>query len=126
MRSISVRPRTGQELHLEVARQRGERTDAQRLPGRAGLPQCAQQFVAGGEDGVGMVERDPPGFGQMQLSTAAFEQRMAQPFLQLADLHRQRRLGEVQAFGRAGEIAVVGDRPEVAQVVVVQRGHDVR
>lgn len=73
-----------------------------------------------------MVQHDLPGFGQMQLPPAAFEQRMAKALFQFANLHRQRRLGEIEALGRAGEIAVVRDRPKVAQVVVVQGRHIIR
>lgn len=56
-----------QELHLEVARQRGKRTDAQGLPSCSSLLQRAHHLVAGREDRVGMVENDLSGLGQMEL-----------------------------------------------------------
>lgn len=73
-----------------------------------------------------MVEHDLPGLGQIQLPPAAFEQRVAQALLQFADLHRKRRLGEVETLGSTGEVPLVRDRPEVAQMVVVQGGHIIR
>jgi hypothetical protein len=46
----------------------------------------------------------------------AGEQRLPQLVLELADLHRQRRLGNEQLFGRAAQAARFGHRDEVAKV----------
>ena len=62
-----------QKADLEVARQRGERPDAHDLPRRAGFAQRSQQFRTRCKDGVGMVKRDAPGLGEVQLATAPFE-----------------------------------------------------
>ncbi len=37
-----------------------------------------------------MVERDAAGFGQMKLSSAPVEERMAELLFKFADLHRER------------------------------------
>ena len=120
---IRAAQKRAKELHLEVARKGCQRTDAQRLPGCPRLLKRAKHLVPRGEDRVGMVEDDLPGFCQMQLPAPALEQRMAEPLLEFADLHRQRRLREIQPLCGAGEISVVGDRPEVAKMIVVQGCH---
>ena len=45
-----------------------------------------QQLLAGGEDHVGVLERDPAGLGQVQPPAAPLEQRQSQPILELPDL----------------------------------------
>ena len=74
-----------------------------------------EQLLAGREDRVGVVERDAPRLGQVELAAAPLEQGMAEALLQLADLHRERGLRQVQPLGRARQVAVVRDRPEVAE-----------
>ena len=59
----------------------------------------------------------------MSVRPGAVEQRLAQVGLQLLDLRGERRLRHVELPGRTGEVALLRDRPEVAQVVEVQRGH---
>ena len=79
-----------QEGHLKIARERGERSDAKRLPCRACVAQRAEQFLASRKDRIGMIERDAAGFRHMQSTATSFEERVTQPMLELADLHRQR------------------------------------
>jgi len=43
------------EADLEVARKRGKRADPHRLPRSARSAQRTKQFIAGGEDRIGMV-----------------------------------------------------------------------
>ena len=64
---------------------------------------------------VGVFIEESPGLGQPQRS-ATFEQDHAQLILQLLDLPAQRRLGDVQAFGRAGEVEGLPQHLEIAQV----------
>lgn len=64
---MSVRQYKSKKLQLEVPGQRGERTGAQRLTDIAGLAKRTQQFLAGGEDRIGMVEDDLARFGQTEL-----------------------------------------------------------
>ena len=56
------------------------------------------------------------GRGQLDLALVAQQQRRADLLLELADLLAQRRLGHVQALGRAAEVQLLGDDDEVAQV----------
>ncbi|MNR02822.1 hypothetical protein D3C85_1186900 [compost metagenome] len=67
------------------------------------------------EEGAGMLVEKAPGLGQAQ-GAATLQQGHAQFVLQLLDLPAQRRLGDMQAFGRAGEIEGFRERLEVAQV----------
>lgn len=80
----------------------------------------AARLVAGVVDGVEHGDRPPevrlarPG----QLHPASTPGQQADPefALQLPDLLRQWRLGDVQPFGRPPEVQFLGDRPEVAEV----------
>ncbi len=74
----------------------------------ADLVQLLQQHV-------GVFIKKPPGLGQPQRS-ATLKQNDAQFILQLLDLPAQRRLGDVQAFGRAGEVEGLPQHLEIAQV----------
>ena len=88
------------------------------------IAQGGQQFGAGAKNPLGMVKRDPPGFGQDQLSPAPFEQRMTQTILQMADLRRQRGLRQVQPLGRARQMTFARNLAEIAQMMVIQPIHD--
>jgi hypothetical protein len=113
-----------EEVVLEVARQRGDRADAQHLAvGRLAIAQHGHQFVAGGEDRLGVVQRHAPGFGQLHAASRAYEQRLADLLLELPDLRRQCRLRDVQMRRCARQVAFLGNGPEVVQVVVVEMGH---
>ena len=122
---LHIRPRNGrpQEFHLEIARQGGERTDADRAPGHARALQRFDELLARGKDPVRMVERDPPRLGQDELPPAPLEERMAEPLFELLDLDGERRLRKVQPFGGARQVAVMGDGAEIAQVVIVHLAH---
>ena len=65
-----------------------------------------------GEEG-GAVGRE----GDGALARAPVEEHHAQLLLQQADLARQRRLGQVQAGGGAGEAPLLGHRQGVGQLV---------
>lgn len=87
----SSRCSSGPKAHLEIARQRGERADTDRLPRNPcrGSPQYAEQLVSRREHCVRVVEGDAAGLGQHQLFPLARKQAMADLVLELADLHRQ-------------------------------------
>ena len=70
-----------------------------------------------------MIKRDPTGFRQMQLAAAPFEQCMAQPIFQFTDLNRQGRLRQVQPSRSPGQVSIMGDGPEVLQVIVIEVRH---
>jgi hypothetical protein len=48
---------------------------------------------------------------------------MPEPFLELAQLDRQRRRRHVQGLGSSRQVATVRDNPEVAQVMKVEISH---
>ena len=123
-RNVRTRHQGAQEFHLEVARKRRQRPDLQDRPVHRRLAtQGAQQFVPRLEHGVRVVQRDPAGLGQHQATAQAVEQRVAQLRFELGQLHRHRRLRQVQPFSGLGQAARVGNGPEVAQMVIVQLCH---
>ncbi len=63
-----------------------------------------------GEDAPGMHQQIFPRDGQRNGAAAALEQRKPDQRLELADLHRDRRRGQVQLFGGAHEAQVPCDR----------------
>jgi hypothetical protein len=59
-----------------------------------------------------MVEHGQPGVGELDLPSAAPEQRYAELPLEPLDLLAERRLRHVQTLGSAAEVQLVGDRQE--------------
>jgi hypothetical protein len=55
---------------------------------------------------------DPPRLGEADLAAAAHEQALAQLALELPDVARQRRLGEMDALGAAAEAPRTRHREE--------------
>ena len=70
-----------------------------------------------------MIERDASGFGKVELTATPFEQRVAEPFFEPADLHRKCRLRNVQALSSAGKIAIMGDCPKITEMLEIKVGH---
>ena len=113
-----------EELDLEVPGERGEGAHAQGPPRPdVRIAERAEQLVAEPEDRVGVVERDVPRFGQDERPPAPLEQLVSELLLQLLDLDGHGGLGHEESLGGARQVALVGDRPEVAQVVEVEVGH---
>ena len=56
------------------------------------------------------------GFGQLERAAAALEQQHADFLFELLNLPRERRLGDMQALGRAREVQLFSNSHEVAQV----------
>jgi len=69
-----------------------------------------------GQQLAGMRVEEAAGLGELERPAAALEQQHPQVILQLLDLPGQRRLGDVQALGRAREVQLLGDGNEVTQV----------
>ncbi len=110
------------QLWQHAIQRRGGKTDAQ--PGL--LPQANAPRVIAGlgqlfQQHIGVVIEVAPGFGQPQWP-ATLQQDHAQLILQLLDLPAQRRLGDVQAFGGAGEIQGFPQHLEVTQVAQFHTG----
>jgi len=104
------------QLRQHPIQRRRRKTDAQpglfaqaNAPGAiANLAQLLQQHV-------GVLIEKPPGLGQPQ-RPPTFQQDHAQFVLQLLNLPAQRRLGNVQAFGGAGEVEGFPQHLEVTQM----------
>ena len=113
----------GEEAELEVARQRRERARPAAPVARAGLAQDAiPDSSPAPKIAVGVIERDTPASVSTNAARGA-RTVLTEPVLQRADLARQCGLRDVQSLRRAGQIAVAGDLPEVAQMMVVQVRH---
>ena len=82
---------------------------AARLEHRDALVDLLQRARREGEEQLA-------GLGRHHLLADAVEERLADLFLELADLVRQRRLGDVDPLGRAREAQAIGQRHEVAKV----------
>ena len=123
---VAVEERSDEVL-LEVARRGGDGADAQDLALFASpLAEHLDQFVARREDARRRTESATwPASVSDERAAGAVEQRLAEVGLELLDLRRQCRRRHVQLAGCARQVAVLGDRPEVAQVVEVERGRHV-
>ncbi len=96
----------------------GRRRKADTQPGLFALadaPGAVADFVQLFEQYIGVFIEKPPRLGQPQRA-ATLEQNHPKLILQLLDLPAQRRLGDVQAFGGAGEIEGFPQHLEIAQV----------
>jgi hypothetical protein len=87
---------------------------AQRLHRRDGRVDLAQ-------DGSDAVEQRLAGKRQLHAVGRAAQQLAAEHLLQRADLPAQRRLGDVEAFGRAAEVELLRHGDERAQVPQLDR-----
>lgn len=95
---------------------RGRKADAQ--PGlfaQADAPGVVADLAQLFEQHIGMLIEKSPGLGQAQ-GAATLQQNDPQFILQLLDLPAQGRLGDVQAFGGAGEVEGLAQHLEIAQV----------
>ena len=79
-------------------------------------PRLARRVLDRVEDLARAHEERRAGRGQLDLALVAQQQLRADLLLERADLLAQRRLGHVQALGRAAEVQLLGDGDEVAQV----------
>jgi len=68
------------------------------------------------EDDAGFLEHQLSGIGQLNAPSKAMQQLRVQLLFQLPDLQAEPRLVDAQPFGRAGEIQLLGDRDEVAEM----------
>lgn len=105
----------GRQQRAEVNRphrvQRADRDVARLHAGEA------VELSAGGVELRQRASDEPvAGLGHRHAPRRTLHERHPDLVLELADLLRQRRLGDVLAHGRAREMALVGDRDEVAQL----------
>ncbi len=96
----------------------GRRCKADTQPGLftlANTPRVVADLVQLFQQHIGVLIEKPPGLGQPQRS-ATFQQDHTQFIFQLLDLPAQRRLGDVQANGGAGEVEGFTQHLEIAQM----------
>ena len=55
--------------------------------GKQGILRIDLRYGPHGEELIRVIQRDPPSFGQVQLSPAPVEQSVTKPFFQLLDLN---------------------------------------
>jgi hypothetical protein len=87
--------------------------------GQHGARHHRSRFVHFRQQLVGLIVEQPSGDGQAQRPFVAVEQNGAKLGLKLLDLAAERGLGDVQAFGGAGKIALIGDHDEVAKLAQI-------
>ncbi len=104
------------QFRQHAVQSRRRKTDAQ--PGLFALadaPRVVADLAQLLEQHIGVLIEKPAGLGQPQRS-AALQQNHAQFIFQLLNLPAQRRLGDVQAFGGAGEVQRFTQHLEIAQM----------
>ena len=83
-----------------------------------------EQFIAEREDLLGVTEDAAAGVGEFQAAADAAKKLDAERFFEFAQLAADRLRGQVQLLAGASNGTGLGDHPEVAQMLVVERGHD--
>ena len=127
------RQRPRQQVRADARR----RADGQRALAQARqLLDLESRFVQALQHRARVRQERLAGLGQRHVALHAVEQRRAELGLQLADLLADRRLGDVQLLGRAGEVQMAAHRLEVGELMdfhgsgrqtsVVSRGTDSR
>ena len=94
----------------------------QRLAARPSLERV-DELAPEREDLVGVAERDPAGLGEHEVAPPAGEQLLAQDLFEPVDLAADRRMRQAQLLARPDDAALLGDHPEVEEVVVVEPLH---
>ena len=110
------------QLRQHAVQGRWRKADAQ--PGLfapADTPRVVADLAQLLQQHIGVFIKKPPGLGQPQ-RPAALQQNHPQFILQLLDLPAQWRLGDVQAFGGAGEVEGLSQHLEVAQMTQLHNG----
>ncbi len=110
------------QLRQHAVQRRWREADAQPgLLAQADAPCVVADLAQLFQQHIGVLIEKPPGLGQPQRS-AAFQQNHPQFIFQLLDLPAQRRLGDVQAFGGAGEVEGFTQHLEIAQMTQFHHG----
>ena len=71
-----------------------------------------------------MFEEDLAGGGQRDVMAVTVEEGRAEFLFELLNLHAERGLGDVQAFGGAPEIKFFGGSSEISEVAEFHRKRD--
>ena len=91
-----------------------------RLPAR-GAAGGAHGLVGGPQQAAAVFQEHPARRGQRDVVPVALQQRRADLLLQLADLHAQGGLGDVEAFRCPAEVQFLGRGDEVTEVAQFHR-----
>ena len=122
---VATNQRT-QESKLKVAREGGDRADAEDLAAVGGpILEHIEKILARAEDGLGVVERDPPSFGEDERFVLPVKKRLAETLFKTAELGAQRRLRKIQPRGSARQAPLVGDRAKISEMMVIQERHPI-
>ena len=78
-------------------------------------------MLDGVDDLRGLREKAPAGRRQRHPGRRAFEERDAEPLFERLDVPGDRRLAQMQRFGRSCEVTELGNRDESAQLIEIQR-----
>ena len=93
-----------------------------RLPGRgAQVIDRLRGDVEAAQQVLDVRDIDRARLGELDAARMAPEQEQAELFLELLDLHAERRLGDVERPGRGGEAAVLGHLAEIAELPQLHR-----
>jgi hypothetical protein len=82
----------------------------------AGAPCHQHRLLEPRQDLPRFLQKCMPGLGQRQMPLGAMEQRHAQFLLERTNLHRQRRLRDMQFLRGPAEVQFLGNHDEIAQV----------
>ncbi len=98
-----------------------------RLPRRSTGEAAPERLEASraGEQRPRLGEKGPALGIEMHALLRPLEQGEAQLFFQLHDLPAERRLGQVQQFGGAADIALFGDGDEIAELAQIEHRRSV-
>ncbi len=110
-------------VHDELGQQVG-RSDAEAAGfGAADALEVFEELLSEGEDFLGIVEGELSAFRELEAAGVAFEEGFAELFFQELELFGDGGLGEVEGAAGAVDAAFLDDRPEVAEVVVIEPVH---
>ena len=101
----------------QIGRDRRDHADAQ--PAHQTVPRGAREvseFIDRAQDVADALGELLAELRQPDLPRASLEQHAAQDFFHFLDLHRQSRLRDRAGFRRAAEMAVTGQRVEIAKL----------
>ena len=115
--------RLDQPVRDQLRQDVGNAHDQPQRPSRGAPPHRVEHLAAEREDLIGEPVDDGPHLGQHQAPPRARDQRLAERFLEVPDLHAHGRRRQVQLGGGGGQGALADERPEVQEVVVVQPLH---
>ena len=106
-----------QQPRQHIGRERRDDAEPERAGQQAGaMPGEILKIAGGAEDPLGALRHLGPDLGQDRLAGAPLDQRDPEILLELLDLHRQGRLAHGAGLRRPPEMAVLGQRIEIAEL----------